>query len=128
LFSDTASEESYQQMLERVKEWERYIRPRLKQADERGHFDIHSVGSQILESFADSTSGTVLEFHQFMEDKPRVDVARYFLATLQLANTNNVEIQESKPGHLAMDCMQLKLVSSVRHHEILEDYEAPSEG
>ena len=86
-------------MLERVIEWERFIRPKLKQAHERGHFDIHGIGSQILESFPDSDSESKLDFSEFMSDKPQVDVARYFLATLQLVskhrfNTSPLLIKE----------------------------------
>ncbi|PSN32980.1 hypothetical protein C0J52_26158 [Blattella germanica] len=125
--SNTESDDAIHQRVERVKEWERFIRPNLKRAHERGYFDIHAIGSEILEAFPEcNTSRPTVTFHQLTADKPKEDIARYFLATLQLANTYNVKISKSVPGVLSMDCMQLTLLSSSRHHEALEEYEAPS--
>ena len=44
------------------------------------------------------------------------------------ANTHNIEISQESPGDLPMDCMHMTLLSPVRHHEVLQDYEAPSQG
>jgi hypothetical protein len=70
----------------RVAEWEHYIRPKLKVARDRGHFDIHKVGTEILKSFPQSPSRVMLQFEQFAADKPTADVPRYFLASLQLVS------------------------------------------
>lgn len=43
------------------------------------------------------------------------------------ANTHNIELSESCPGDLAMDCVELTLLSRVRHHEELQEYNAPSQ-
>jgi hypothetical protein len=43
------------------------------------------------------------------------------------ANTHNIEISQENPGDLPMDCMHMTLLSPVRHHEVLQDYEAPSQ-
>ncbi|XP_021930924.1 condensin-2 complex subunit H2-like isoform X3 [Zootermopsis nevadensis] len=136
VFGQTDSSEDinlFQEQMEadiarRVAEWEKYIRPKLKVAHDRGHFDIHSVGTEILSSFPQSSAKVTLRFEQFAADKPREDIPRYFLAALQLANTSNIEISQSTPGHLSMDCMEMTLLSPVRHHEALEDYKAPSQG
>ncbi|XP_069696291.1 condensin-2 complex subunit H2 [Periplaneta americana] len=112
----------------RVAEWERFIRPRLKVAHDRGYFDIHGIGTEILNSFPKTSSKATLKFDQVVEDVPREDISRYFLAALQLANTYNIEISNTKPGILAMDCMEMTLLTPVRHHEALEEYEPPSEG
>jgi hypothetical protein len=44
---------------------------------------------------------------------------------LPKANTYNIEISQSTPGDLSMDCMEMTLLSPVRHHEALKDYESP---
>lgn len=44
------------------------------------------------------------------------------------ANSYNIEISQSSPGDLRMDCMHMTLLSPVRHHQVLQDYEAPSQG
>jgi hypothetical protein len=70
----------------RVAEWEHYIRPKLKVARDRGHFDIHKVGTEILRSFPQSCAKVTLQFGQFAADIPTVDVPRYFLAALELVS------------------------------------------
>jgi hypothetical protein len=69
-----------------VAEWENYIRPKLKAAHDRGHFDIHRVGTEILSSFPQSSAKVTMQFEQFAADKPTVDIPRYFLAALQLVS------------------------------------------
>ena len=64
-------------------------------------------------------------------------VCRYFLSSLMLANTENVEISsgvEGDPTHplggalhrltLSMDQFTLSLLSTTRHHEQLSDFQA----
>jgi hypothetical protein len=69
-----------------VAEWEKYIHPKLKVAHDRGHFDIHKVGTEILRSFPQSSAKVTLQFKHFAADKPRADIPRYFLAALQLVS------------------------------------------
>jgi hypothetical protein len=60
-----------------------------------------------------------------------VQVARYFLSSLMLANCMNVEIlggeEESSSSGLEMDTMRLKFLSEKRHHEELEEFQAASQ-
>jgi len=69
-----------------VAEWERYIRPKLKVAHDRGHFDIHEIGTEILKSFPQNSARVTLQFEQFAADKPKTDIPRYFLASLELVS------------------------------------------
>merc|ERR1712192_214657 len=70
----------------------------------------------------------------------REEVCRYFLSSLMLANTENVEISsgEEDPTNpldggaldrltLAMDQFTLSLLSTTRHHEQLSDFQAASQ-
>lgn len=54
------------------------------------------------------------------------EVTRYFISSLQLANTNNIEICGVKSGALSNDTFEIKLLNRDRYHEHLNDYQAPS--
>ena len=61
------------------------IKPRLQEAELRRDFDIHVYGSQILDEFgSESPIGSQASFSNIIQKKPKREVARYFLATLQL--------------------------------------------
>ena len=61
------------------------IKPRLQEAESRRDFDIHVYGSQILDEFGtESPIGSQASFAHIIQKKPKKEVARYFLATLQL--------------------------------------------
>lgn len=87
-------------------------------------FDIHAYGTKIIDSFEIEKSK---KFKDLVGGKNAGEVSRYFLATLQLANTYNVEIIQPAEGTTASDTLQLKLLSKERYHEFLENYMAPSE-
>eukprot|EP00112_Aurelia_sp_Birch-Aquarium-sp1_P003926 Seg1445.7 transcript_id=Seg1445.7/GoldUCD/mRNA.D3Y31 product="Condensin-2 complex subunit H2" protein_id=Seg1445.7/GoldUCD/D3Y31 len=117
--------ENYAQQTEltkRVKEWQERIGPVLEEEENHRPFDIHEYGSEILESFQDSTDST---FHNIVKDKERHEVCRYFLSTLLLANMNNVEIKQPKE-QLSMDDIHLKLLDKTPAHQAISDYRAPS--
>uniref|UniRef100_A0A1B6L672 Condensin-2 complex subunit H2 C-terminal domain-containing protein n=1 Tax=Graphocephala atropunctata TaxID=36148 RepID=A0A1B6L672_9HEMI len=107
-------------MARRVEEWHQKITPKLLAAEERSSFDIHAYGGKVLDAFSEQI-GCVKPFEDIVVGQSREEVARYFLATLVLANQYNVEISETQPGDLNVDCVQLKLLSVVRHHEELDD-------
>jgi hypothetical protein len=125
---DAAHEDTETGVARRVTEWEHYIRPKLKVAHDRGHFDIHKTGTEILKSFPQSSARVIMQFEQFAADKLVADIPRHFLASLELANTHNIEISQESPGDMPMDCMHMTLLSPVRHQEVFQDYEAPSQG
>lgn len=54
------------------------------------------------------------------------EVTRYFISTLQLANTNNIELCGVKPGEISNDTLEIKLLNRTRYHELLSNYQAPS--
>jgi len=69
----------------RVQAWHDLIQPRLQEAESRKEFDIHLYGSNILETFGNEEPlGSVMHFSQIVGREPKNEVARYFLATLQL--------------------------------------------
>jgi len=72
---------------------------------------------------------TLVHFNDVVGGKPREEVARYFLSTLMLCNTMNVEVSSAKgtDPELGMDNVCLKLLSTTRHHEQLEGFQATSQ-
>lgn len=63
------------------------IQPRLREAEMRRDFDIHLYGSRIIEEFGSAAPiGTQCSFIKIVHDQPKNEVARYFLATLQLVS------------------------------------------
>lgn len=71
--------------MKRVQAWHEMIQPRLQEAESRRDFDIHQYGSQIIEEFgSDASLGSTCFFANLVRKKTKGEVARYFLATLQL--------------------------------------------
>lgn len=69
----------------RVQAWHEMIQPRLREAESRRDFDIHLYGSRILDKFgSDAPVGGNCSFSKVVQQQPKNEIARFFLATLQL--------------------------------------------
>ena len=84
---------SFQQFIQasesarRVQAWHEMITPRLQEAENRRDFDIHVYGTSILDEFGPHASaGSTTRFSNVVRRIPKTEVARYFLATLQLVS------------------------------------------
>ena len=104
-------------LAKRVAKWHESIGPRLDAVEKRGNFDIHQYGSKILDHFPDGNAKTTILFQELVQNEEREEVARYFLSSLMLANTHNVEVSNVTPGYPVMDEVELTLLSKKRHHE-----------
>lgn len=71
---------------QRVAEWHRSLRSKLTAAGRRPPFNIDEYSSQIIEALEASQSKTV-PFSNLVYNKPPPEIARYFLASLQLVRT-----------------------------------------
>ncbi|KAK3881779.1 hypothetical protein Pcinc_013809 [Petrolisthes cinctipes] len=111
----------------RVNKWRDTITPKLQEEENRQEFDIHRYGSQVLSHFPNNGRKQTIPFSDTVQGQDAREVSRHFLSCLMLANTHNIELSESCPGDLAMDCLELTLLSRVRHHEELQEYHAPSQ-
>ncbi|GLV40306.1 hypothetical protein CBL_07098 [Carabus blaptoides fortunei] len=98
-------------------EWKKFIDN--KTAGEK-EFDIHEFGTNILNAFPNQSAENVVSFKNIVHEKSTEDITRYFVSTLQLANTNNIEICDQYPGQMRPDSMQLKLLSRSRYHETFD--------
>ncbi|XP_052802240.1 condensin-2 complex subunit H2-like [Mya arenaria] len=121
-----ASAQKYAQITElsqRVAEWEDKIMPKLEEEEKHGSFDINRYGSSVIDNL--DTSHTV-RFRDMVSEKPVYEICRTFLASLMLANTTNILIEEKGVLEQGMDMFELKLLSRKRHFEELQEYMAPS--
>merc|ERR1719348_719820 len=80
----------------RVAKWHDMIGPRLDKVEQRKAFDVHAYGTHVLNSFNDTlgknSENNPVDFVDVVSGKRAEEVARYFLSTLMLANTENVKI------------------------------------
>ncbi len=105
----------------RVRVWHDNLAPRLEAVEKRGDFDVHNYGSRIISQFPKDNRKTSLDFKTVAGGKEKEEIARLFLSTLMLANTENIDLQCSAPKSefLPMDQVSLTLLSTQRHHEHL---------
>lgn len=115
------------ELIEKVNNWHRKLKPILALSEKRNHFDIHAYGTEIIDSFGPEVPPEappqVINFAQVMEQKQEDFTARYFLSMLMLANTNNVEIvaRNQDPSRLTQkEDIELRLLSRKRHHQEME--------
>lgn len=104
-----------------VRQWRAFIMPNLKKVESETEFYIHDYESEIIDPVQ---IGEKRSFEQIIKGKSQAEMARFFVTTLHLANSNNVEISRNE------DCSNnftVKVVDKTRHHEMLDGYQAPSE-
>lgn len=106
-----------------VKEWENKILPRLEENETREHFDINKYGSCLINQLH---KGSTVKFNELVQGKPTFEICRTFLASLMLANSTNVRIEEEGTLEAEMDTFAIELLSTRQHHEELQHYQAPS--
>lgn len=68
---------------QRVADWHKSLRPKLVAAGRRPTFHIHEYGSRIVRSLEVEESKT-LPFQNLVRNESAPEIARYFLASLQL--------------------------------------------
>ncbi|XP_033753321.1 condensin-2 complex subunit H2-like [Pecten maximus] len=121
-----ASAQEYAQITElsqRVAEWEDKVIPKLEEEENHEPFDINKYGTKVLNNLSQDKT---VPFKCVANGKPPFEICRLFLSSLMLANTENVKIVQK--GHLeeGIDMFEMKLLSTTRMFEKLEEYQAPS--
>ncbi|KAK9498569.1 hypothetical protein O3M35_003170 [Rhynocoris fuscipes] len=113
--------EKRNEIAKKVVQWHKSIMPALEAAETRSIFDVHEYGTKVLNHFAvnNDKEKNILQFRQLVNNQPKEEIGRFLLASLTLANTNNVEIIKSNKQELAKDCIELRLLSKVRHQDVL---------
>lgn len=108
----------------RYNEWKQLMQDKLQNRQNPEKFDIHEYESNLLESFPESKT---MKFSSYMTGKSPEEVCKYFIASLHLANTHNIEFSAVPPGEMANDHLEISLLSLEKHHEKVVSFEAPSE-
>lgn len=108
-----------------VRAWEDKMCTVLEEEDSHKPFDIRAYCTKVLSKFSTSPSKQTITFSRVVNGVPLNDVARLFLATLQLANNYNIEIVVPKVGdHAVYENFELTLLSRRQHFEDLDEFHA----
>lgn len=110
-------------MVERVSKWHEALRPVLANCEQRNNFDIHALGTDIIDMFPEQqqeAQPTEISFTDVMKGRDQTYTARYFLSLLLLTNTKNVHLKVMHPEDngtkiCSKDDMRIKLRSRARH-------------
>ncbi|KAF6205623.1 hypothetical protein GE061_019796 [Apolygus lucorum] len=108
------------EIAKRVAGWHEAVLPKIQEAEKRRKFNVHEYGERILDKFPDDDE-QFRPFSEIVKSQPKHEICRNFLSCLMLANTYNVEIRKSDDAPLATDCLELKLLSKVRHHDEMDE-------
>jgi condensin-2 complex subunit H2 len=108
----------------RVRDWEETITPLLSKEEEHDPFDIHKCGEKILwqlEQLEMKDSDANVPLCRLTRDKMPYEVCRVLLASLQLANNENIQISNH-----SMDDATVRLLSKDMPHGRFDTYRVPS--
>lgn len=111
-----------------VNKWHTYLKPILKASHGRANFDIHELGTEILNSYpGERQVNQTITFADVVAEKEQPDICRYFLSTLLLANTENIRLsvtRREKDQVTEYKDMKMAFLSAERHYqEINEMYD-----
>lgn len=124
-------------MVERVSKWHENLRPVLQHSEARNNFNIHALGTDIINLFPEEKPDHEISFTNVMENRDATYTARYFLSLLLLTNNKNVKINVKHPEQngkklCSKDDLKIKLLSKTRHldevNKINEHLEDSSSG
>lgn len=114
--------EHMRDMVQRVGKWHEMLRPILAHSQQRNAFDIHALGTDIINLFPGDSDrqSDEISFTDVMKGRDQTYTARYFLSLLLLTNTKNVRIRVKHPEQngrvvCSKNDLTIKLLSRTRH-------------
>lgn len=123
---DAARVEDFSGMVERVNKWHEMLRPILADCEKRNNFDIHTLGTDIIDMFPQDEEKnqypTEISFTDVMRNRDETYTARYFLSALLLTNNKNIHLKVIHPEQngkivCSKDDIRMKLQSRSRHQD-----------
>lgn len=115
------------QLYQRVQDWQNKIVPFLDTQNQRAVFDVCQYGDQVLQQFPNDQPAEIdkptLPFDRITEGRQSWEVARLFLATLQLANNGNVKLHHERNK---INTLAVELLTKENRYRSLDEYLAPS--
>lgn len=128
-------------LTDRISQWQSHLAPILEEEERKASFDIHRYSEMFLDSAIEtrqenkrrsmdgsnaknrhqpeSENPNVVEFKSVAEGCTQSDICRFFLASLCLANSGNLKIEEGSMEY------RFEVVSS-KVDKPMETYQAPS--
>ena len=108
---DNSYRVSMSELHERVNIWQEKLAPVLESEANRPPFDIHKDSDELLDSLVENSGETRPQsFENVMKGKEKYEICRFFLATLQLANNGNLEIDAPKLDDNKNSIINLKVI------------------
>ncbi|XP_014482528.1 PREDICTED: uncharacterized protein LOC106748483 isoform X2 [Dinoponera quadriceps] len=83
---------------ENIEEWHEFLQPKLLEAERRSMFCIRPYASKIMNCLRASDRRKI-NFSEVIQNENAKDVARYFLASLTLASSQNMYLNMKDLGH-----------------------------
>ncbi|KAK7237356.1 condensin II complex subunit [Aureococcus anophagefferens] len=126
LGANVASYEDLARLADRVAAWQAKLEPVLRaQETEREPFDMLAIGRDIVARLAARKPGDKAKvgFGSLAGGIPRYRVCRHFLATLQLANNGNLDLEHAHGADALApaDAFKLALLTTVNAHDSLHE-------
>lgn len=117
------------EFVERISKWHQMLRPVLVTSEKRSNFDIHALGTDIMNKFDANTAEeptttemkiSEITFSDVMDGRDETCTARYFLSLLLLANNKNIYLNKAHPeqnGHVicSPDDIKIQFRNQTRH-------------
>lgn len=92
----------------KVNEWHQLIRPKLIELEKKPIFRIHEYASQIIQKLQNKGHQKVT-FDNIIDGECSYEIAKYFLALLQLANSYKVDINAKESNN---ECIEILLLDT----------------
>jgi len=83
------------QLMKRVQEWQEQMEVKLEKQEKMGPYDVEEYGHRVLENIPEKNKPE--PFQNITKGLDGIEVCRWFLATLQLANFGQLDINDN--GH-----------------------------
>ncbi|XP_061839542.1 condensin-2 complex subunit H2 [Nerophis lumbriciformis] len=99
----------------RIEDWEEKIQPELARQEQRPPFDIHEYGDRIVAAL--HPVGVRRAFSSVVSGLDNVEVCKFLLASLQLANDYTVGIDSVEGVEESLDSMAMTLISTQRAND-----------
>ncbi|NXN86856.1 CNDH2 protein, partial [Bombycilla garrulus] len=117
------------ELSQRIRLWEERIEPLLQEqagtpGESRAPFSVRDYGLALTERCAEL--GEWHSLASLVAGEPPFEVCRYLLASLQLANDEEVELAQDEGLEEALDTARLRLLSARPAHERFQNFQLPS--
>lgn len=118
------------EFVERISKWHSMLRPVLAMSQKRSDFDIHELGTDIMNKFSESPADepapqsagdkNEITFTDVMDGRDETYTARYFLSLLLLTNNKNVHLNVAHPEQngdviCSPDDIKIRFRNGTRH-------------